>query len=309
MNSRFNSMAGPIAGFTASFFWGMLPLFWRQLNDVPSLEILCWRVVCSLVFVIPTIWLTRRWDEVLAVLHERRTLLTLMCSMCFIAFNWFLYIYCVTHSRVLDSSLGYFINPLVNVLFGIVFFRERLTRLQGASIVLAALGVAWSAVQLGYFPYYSIALAVSFAIYSVLRKTVHVESLPGLFWETILLTPAAICLLGWWWAHGTGYLSSPDLTTGILLLLAGPCTSIPLLLFAYGARHMNLIPLGLVQYISPTGQFFIGVYFGEPLHGATLVTFCCIWAGLILYTMENIRLHRMAMRHTEKRKLLHGSSE
>ena len=288
---------GPLAGFLAFLFWGGLVLFWKQLEGVPPFEILCYRILYSLVFIIPVIWLAGRWNEVKEVMRVRRTLLTLALSSATVGLNWFLYIWAISQNMVLETSLGYYINPLVNVLLGFLFLRERPTRLQTVAILLACAGVGWSVINHGYFPWLAFGLAISFGVYGLLRKTVRVESLPGLFWETLFLTPLAagwVLLLA---AGGEGFLVHPTLSVGILLFLAGPVTSIPLILFAFAARHMRLMTLGLMQYVSPTGTFLIGVFLlHEPLHGETLVTFCFIWVALLIYTLESLRLARMATR-------------
>ncbi len=288
---------GPLAGFLAFLFWGGLVLFWKQLEGVPPFEILCYRILCSLIFIVPVILLAGRWNEVSAVLCIPRTLLTLVLSSATVGLNWFLYIWAISQNMVLETSLGYYINPLVNVLLGCLFLRERPTRLQTVAILLASAGVGWSVLNHGYFPWLAFGLAISFGLYGLLRKTVHVESLPGLFWETLFLTPLAGGWVLWLAAHGEGFLVHPAVHTGIFLLLSGPVTSIPLILFAFAARHMRLMTLGLMQYVSPTGTFLIGVFIlHEPLHGETLVTFCFIWIALLLYTLESLRLARVATR-------------
>ncbi len=291
-----DAAVGPLAGFLAFLIWGGLVLFWKQLESVPPFEILCYRILCSLIFIIPVILLTGRLGEVGEVMRVRRTLLTLVLSAATVGLNWFLYIWAISRNMVLETSLGYYINPLVNVLLGFLFLRERPTRLQTVAILLAGVGVGWSVLNHGYFPWLAFGLAISFGLYGLLRKTVRVESLPGLFWETLFLTPLAGGWVLWLAVHGEGFLAHPALHEGIFLLLSGPVTSIPLILFAFAARHMKLMTLGLMQYVSPTGTFLIGVFvLHEPLHGETLVTFCFIWVALLIYTLESLRLARATL--------------
>ena len=295
--STLGDAIGPLAGFFAFLCWGGLVLFWKQLETVPPFEVLCYRILCSLLFVTPVILFVGRWKEVRAVWWARKTLLTLMLSSGIVGLNWFLYIWAISRNMVLEASLGYYINPLVNVLLGFVFLGERPTRLQTAAIVLATIGVSWSVFNHGYFPWLAFGLAITFALYGLLRKTVQVESLPGLFWETVFLSPLAGGWVLWLAGNGEGFLAHPVPEIGIFLLLSGPVTSIPLILFAFAARHMQLMTLGLMQYVSPTGTFLIGVFLlHEPLHGETLVTFCFIWAALVLYTLESLRIARSAVR-------------
>lgn len=288
---------GLLAGVGAFCTWGLLVLFWRLLDAVPPLEILCYRMICSFVVLLPVLFLFRRWPEVLTALRCRRTLLTLVASSIIVGFNWFLYIWAISKGLVLETSLGYYINPLMNVLAGVLFLKERPTRVQGIAIGLACLGVFWSLIGHGYFPWLALALAGTFAAYGFIRKTVHVEALPGLFIETAFLSPFALGWVLWLYGQGEGFLAHPTSWESVLLFLSGPVTSFPLALFAYAARHIRLMTLGLVQYISPTCTFFIGIYvFEETMTPATLVTFCFIWAALVMYTLESWRLARRTFR-------------
>ena len=207
--------------------------------------------------------------------------------------NWFLYIWAISTGQILETSLGYYTNPLMNVLFGFLFLRERPSRLQGIAILLACIGVLLSFLGHNQFPWLALSLAFTFALYGFIRKTVSVEALPGLFIETIVLIPFSLGWILWLYWNGEGFLCSPTVREGFLLFLAGPVTSLPLVMFAYAARHMRLMTLGLLQYISPTCTFFLGIFmFGETLNPATLVTFIFIWLALLLYTVESWRQTR-----------------
>ena len=287
------STQGVVAGLTAFFAWGFLILFWKLLDSVPAFEILCYRIVFSLVVVTPVILFTGRGQEVLQAFSCSKTRWTLLLSALTVALNWFLYIWAISANRVLDTSLGYYINPLMNVFLGCLFLRERPSRLQGLAIALACLGVGWSVLRYGQMPWLPLGLAASFALYGLIRKTVDVEALPGLFWETAVLTPFALGWLLWLAWQGEGFLVDPSLSIGVLLFLSGPITSFPLALFAYAARHMRLMTIGILQYISPTCGFLIGLFvLHEPLAEGTLVTFVCIWIALLIYTLESWRLLR-----------------
>lgn len=287
------SVTGLLAGIGAFATWGLLVLFWRLLDAVPPFEILCYRIICSFVVLLPVVLFARRWNEIIQALRCTRTLLTLLLSSLIIGGNWFLYIWAISEGRVLETSLGYYINPLMNVLLGLVFLRERPSRLQGCAIGLATLGVLWNFVGHGSFPWLALSLAGTFAAYGFIRKTVAVEALPGLFVETAFLTPFAVFWVLRLYSQHEGVLSHPNLYEGILLFLSGPVTSLPLVLFAYAARHLRLMTLGLLQYLSPTCTFIIGAFvFKEPLAASTMVTFLFIWAALLLYTVESWRLAR-----------------
>jgi chloramphenicol-sensitive protein RarD len=287
-------------GFTAAlaafFGWGLLPVYWKSLITVNPFEILCHRVVWSLIFIAVILTLRRGWSETFAPLRSRRDLLILTGSSLMIGGNWLLYIWAVNNDHVLDTSLGYYINPLVNVLLGFVFFRERLRPLQAAAIGLAALGVINSVISHGELPWISLALAVSFGLYGLLRKIASVESLSGLFLETMVLGPFALAYILWLQAHGASALFHQGIGIDLLLMGAGVATASPLIGFAFGARRLQLTTLGLLQYLAPTIAFLLGVFvYKEPFNAGHLLTFALIWSGLALYTVESIltmRAHR-----------------
>jgi chloramphenicol-sensitive protein RarD len=287
-------------GFTAAlaafFGWGLLPVYWKSLITVNPFEILCHRVVWSLIFIAVILTLRRGWSETFAPLRSRRDLLILTGSSLMIGGNWLLYIWAVNNDHVLDTSLGYYINPLVNVLLGFVFFRERLRPLQAVAIGLAALGVVNSLIAHGQLPWISLALAVSFGLYGLLRKIASVESLPGLFLETMVLGPFALAYILWLQAHGTSALFHQGVRIDLLLMGAGVVTASPLIGFAYGARRLQLTTVGLLQYLAPSIAFLLGVFvYKEPFDARSLLTFALIWSGLAVYTAESVatmRTHR-----------------
>jgi len=287
---------GFAAALAAFFGWGLLPVYWKSLITVNPFEILCHRVVWSLVFIAVILTLRRGWGETFAPLKSRRDLLILTGSSLMIGGNWLLYIWAVNNDHVLDTSLGYYINPLVNVLLGFIFFRERLRPLQMVAIGLAVLGVINSLIAHGQLPWTSLALAVSFGLYGLLRKVASVESLPGLFLETMVLGPFALAYLLWLQAHGTSALFHQGFNVDLLLMGAGVVTASPLIGFAYGARRLQLTTVGLLQYLGPSIAFLLGVFvYKEPFNASHLLTFALIWSGLAVYTVESIvimRAHR-----------------
>jgi chloramphenicol-sensitive protein RarD len=268
--------------------WGLFPLYFRQMASIAPLDIVLHRSVGLLVFMALLLGALRRHAWLVPTLRSPRQLGLFAFSALLLSGNWLLYVWAVNNHRVVDASLGYFINPLVNVLLGYVVLHERLRRGQWLAIGLAALGVAWLTLQAGQLPWIALTLAVSFGLYGLLRKTATLGSLEGLALEVLLLAPIALPLLGWRLAEGRAGVGA-DATTLGWLLLAGPLTALTLLLFAAGARRLPMTSLGLLQYISPTLQFALGVWlFHEPFDAARLAGFALIWAGLALYAGEGL---------------------
>ncbi len=277
---------GLTLGLLAYGFWGVFPLYLKTLVHVPALEILCHRVLWGQVFLMALVWRARRFAEVRAACASPRTLGVLGLSTALIAINWLVYIWSVVTNRVLESSLGYFINPLVNVLLGVLVLKERLDPAARAAVALATLGVLWLTWHTGAPPWLSLVLALSFGLYGLLRKQVSVGALSGLAIETSLLLPAAVGFLAWSAAGAHGHFLRGDARLDVLLLLAGPFTAVPLLCFTGAARRLPLSTLGFLQYLSPSIQFALAVLvFGEPLSAARLVAFACIWAALLLFAL------------------------
>ncbi|WP_372524816.1 EamA family transporter RarD [Piscinibacter sp.] len=267
--------------------WGLFPLYFRLVASVPALEIVLHRSVWSLVFVLLVLTGLRRWAWLGHTLRQPKRLALFAVSALLLSGNWLVYVWAVNNHHVVDSSLGYFINPLVNVLLGYVVLHERLRRAQWAAVGLAALGVLWLTWQAGQLPWIALVLAGSFGLYGLMRKTAALGALEGLALETLLLAPLALPLLGLWTLQGASALNRGDPSLVAMLLLAGPLTAVPLLLFAAGARRITMATLGLTQYIAPTIQFALGVWlFREPFDSARLVGFVFIWTALLLYSAE-----------------------
>ncbi len=290
--------AGLWGALGAFGLWGLLPLYWKLVQQVPPFEILCHRIVWSAVFLLPLVLLGGRMAEVRAAVASRRNLLTIVGSSLLIGGNWFLYIWAVNSDMVLETSLGYYMTPLVNALLGALVLGERPSRVQLAAIAIAAAGVLSMLVSYGRLPWVALVLAVSFSFYGLLRKLVRVEPIPGLFLETMLLVPMAAGYLAWVAWQGGGGLGRQGLSTGLLLVGAGIATSTPLLCFAFAARRLRLTTLGVMQYIAPSLAFLLGAFvFREPVTSAHMLTFACIWTALALYTADGLRAARSAYRH------------
>jgi len=293
-NSRASARQGVLFGLTAYFIWGFLPLYIKLLDGVLPTEILAQRILWSVLFLAAVIAVRRSWPALVAAMRDWRAIRILSASALLIATNWFVYIWAVSNDHVLETSLGYFLNPLVNVVFGVLLLKERLTRAQTAAVLLAAVGVALLVFEAAGGLWISLALAISFATYGLLRKIAPVESLEGLAIETLLLAPLALAYVFWLAQQGTLSLgSTPGLS--VLLALAGVLTALPLLLFAASTRRLRYTTVGLLQYIAPTIQFLLAVFaFREPLTLADIVCFSLIWAGLALYAADGVRTARRA---------------
>jgi len=284
---------GLFAALFAFLLWGVFPLYWAQLKSVPALEIISHRVLWCGLFVVT--WLCWRdgsgWLR--TALRGRRVLPALMLSSVLISVNWGLYIWAVTHGHVVDASLGYFINPLVNVLIGVLLLGERLNRAQWLAVGIAALGVLWLSVQLDAVPWIALSLAFSFAFYGLLRKQVAVEAVPGLGIESLLLSGPALAFLLWSEFAGRGHFGHQAGSLDGLLIVGGALTALPLIGFAYGARRIPYSLVGVLQYLAPTLQLLAGVLIlGESFSTTQALGFGCIWLALALYAGDGWRTLR-----------------
>ena len=276
------------AAAASYIIWGLFPLYFHQLSAVPALEIVAHRSVWSLVFVAAVLAVQRRWAWLGEVLRQPKVLATYAAAALLLSSNWLIYVWAVNHGHVLEASLGYFINPLVNVLLGVVVLHERPRRLQWLALGVACLGVVWMAVAMGTPPWVALALALSFGFYGLIKKMAPLGSLEGLSLETLLLAPIAIPALLWLTLHHPGGGHSPS--TWVWLLVAGPLTAIPLLLFGYGAQRVSMGTLGLLQYLAPSLQFILGwMVFQEPLSPQRLLGFGLIWLALLIYSADSVR--------------------
>ena len=286
---------GLLFALAAFGFWGLVPIYFKAVGSVPPIEILAHRVLWSVPLVALLIRLFGNWGGVRDALRSGRTLATLALSATLVASNWLTFIYGVTQGRILETSLGYYVNPLVNVLLGMIFLRERLTRLQAVSVALAAAGTAHLTLSHGSLPWISLTLAFTFGFYGLLRKTVRIDSMGGLLVETSLLLPAAAAYLAVLGARGTGSLGTAAPGISLLLVAAGAVTALPLIWFASAARRLPYSLIGLLQYISPSLSFLLAVFlYGERFTPAHAVSFACIWTALAVFTFDTVHARRRA---------------
>ncbi len=287
--------SGALYALLAFGIWGLYPLYLRELASVSSLEIVLHRSAWSLVFLLGVLALLRRWAWLGTLLKSPRRMLMPLASGLLLALNWLLYVYAVQSAQVVEASLGYFINPLLSVCLGVVVLRERLKPVQWVAVAFATAGVLWLTWHTGRLPWLGLALAATFAVYGLLRKTSTLGPLEGLTLETLLIAPVVLPWLVWLTATGTGSLSTASPLLMFWLVLAGPLTAVPLMLFAAAARRLKLATVGLFQYLSPSLQLAIGVVvFGEPFDGQRLAGFVLIWTGLAAYTAHALAVSRRA---------------
>ncbi len=278
---------GFFAAFAAFFIWGLLPLYIHQLAPTPSVQIMAHRVIWACLFVFAYIAIKGELGKVWAALRDARTRLLLSCSAVLITLNWLVYVWAVANGHVVESSLGYFINPLVSVLLGVFVLKEQLKRMQWAAVALAAFGVLWITLQVGSPPWIAIALALSFGTYGLIRKQVVVDSVAGLGVETLLIAPVMLVYLAWTLHAGTFAFGTHGAMVDTFLIASGAVTAVPLVLFAYGVRRVPLSTVGLLQYVGPTLQLLTGVLiFHEPFTHDQLVGFGLIWLALAVYAGE-----------------------
>lgn len=283
---------GLTCGIVAYAIWGLFPLYLRELDPADAIEVVAHRIVWSVPFGALILGLRRQWKETLAALKQPRVVALLTLSAVLISVNWLVYVWAVANERVLQASLGYYINPLLFIAAGVFILKERLTIAQGIAVALAAAGVLALIVGAGVLPWPSFILAASFTAYGYVRKTTPVGAMPGLFIETLLLAPFALATLAYLQQSGALDFGQHGLRLDLLLLAAGPMTVGPLVLFALAARRLSLTTIGFLQYIGPTGQFLLGIYFGEPFTLAHAVCFGLIWSALALTSIDALRRNR-----------------
>jgi chloramphenicol-sensitive protein RarD len=287
---RDEKLIGGLYAAAAFGSWGVLPVYFHVLRHVPPLEVLSHRIVWSVVLLAGLLTVLGRWRAVRAALADPRTRLMLVGSTLFICANWLTFIWAVSAERVMEISLGYYINPLVNVVLGVLVLRERLSPAQGVAVALAAIGVANLAFQTTGLPWPSLVVALSFGFYGLIRKTTNVESIEGLFLETLIMGPFALAFLLWLGAAGTGSFTAAGPGQAVLLVAAGLITSLPLIWFTSGARRISYIAVGFFQYLAPTGHFLLAVFaFGEPFSLDHAITFAFIWTALAIFSADRWR--------------------
>jgi len=277
-------------GLAAFVFWGLVPIYFKAVASVSPLEVLAHRVVWSVVILGVVLTIKGRWGEVVAAFADRRTLGLLTVTTVLVGANWYIFIWAVANDQIVQASLGYFINPLVNVLLGVVFLKERLNRAAKVAVVLAGVGVGWLTIQAGVLPWISLFLAFSFGLYGLLRKMSPVKPVPGLMVETVLMAPVAILFLAATASRGGLYFGTGSLRLDLLLVAAGVVTALPLLWFTAATRLLPLTTIGFLQYIAPSLHLMLAVLaYGEPLTRDHLIAFGSIWAGLAIFTIDQLR--------------------
>lgn len=281
-------LQGSIYALLAYGAWGFSPVFWKQVAGVPALETLGHRVVWALI----VFYLLLRWrgraGELVVAARQPRVQRTFLLAAALIAFNWGLYVYAVYSAHIVEASLGYFINPLLNVALGMLFLGERLRPAQWLAVALAALGVVQLALGIGSLPWIALGLAGSFGLYGLVRKTAPVDALLGSNLETAILLPPALAYLGWLALRGESAATSADGRTLAFLVASGLMTALPLLWFSNAARRLPLKTLGFFQYLAPSVQLLLGVLvYGEPFTAVELRAFGCIWVALAIFTVES----------------------
>ena len=293
--SQQESSPGVVYASAAFLIWGLSPIYWKVLHNIPAFEIIMHRVIWSFLFLLIILVFQRHWNEFMAAVKNRRIFLILFPTTMLLGFNWFIYIWAINNEHILQASLGYFINPLVNILLGMIFLRERLRPLQTVSLVLAGIGVLYLTFHYGEFPWIALSLAFAFGFYGLIRKVAPVSSLVGLSVEMLFLSVPALAYIVFMDIKGTGALFRISVKIDLFLMGTAFLTAFPLLLFTLGARRLNLSTVGFLQYIAPSCMFLLGVFlYNEPLSSAQILTFVLIWTALCIYSTDSAMYYRLA---------------
>ncbi|WP_440055129.1 EamA family transporter RarD [Pseudoalteromonas sp. T1lg65] len=290
MTADHEQKKGHILAIMAFLMWGIAPIYFKQLTQVDALEILAHRIIWSVLFIAVIILLRKQWDKVKVIITSPKKMAMLTLTAALLGFNWGLFIWAVNNNYMLDASLGYYINPLLNVLLGMLFLAEKLRKPQRIAVGLAILGVLLQLVSFGSFPVIAFSLACSFAVYGLLRKKLAVESLPGLLLEALILLPVAIAYWFWMEPTATSDMLINDWYLNVLLVSAGVVTTLPLLCFTGAAKRIPYSTLGFFQYIGPSLMFVLAVVvYGEAFSAERVVTFAFIWTALALFSWDSFR--------------------
>lgn len=283
--------AGVIYAVTAYTLWGILPIYWKLIDSVFSMEILSNRIVWAFVFTAIIIAVTKQWDELKRIVKDKKQMSYIFIASILIAFNWGLYIWAVNSDKIVDASLGYYINPLLAVVLGVLIFKEKMNYWTAAALVIASIGVLIKTVQYGKIPWISLGLAISFGLYGAIKKSVKASSIVGLTLESAMLTPFAAAYIVSRHVSGIGAFKTEGLLVMLLLIGGGVVTAIPLLLFSSGAKRLPLSLIGFTQYISPTISLLIGIFvYHEGFTAVDMIAFCFIWAAIAIYSFSQISL-------------------
>ena len=290
--SQKESLSGALFASSAFLIWGLSPIYWKVLHNIPAFEIIMHRVIWSFLFLIIILLFHEHWNEFMVAVKKPQTFVMLLPTTILLAFNWFIYIWAINNEHVLQASLGYFINPLINVLLGMVFLRERLRRLQTISLVLATVAVLYLTFYYGEFPWISLSLAFAFGLYGLIRKVAPVSSLVGLFIEMLLLSGPALAYILYLNSKGIGALFHISIKIDCFLVGTAFLTAFPLLLFILGTKRLNLSTIGFLQYIAPSCMFLLGVFlYNEPISSTRIFAFVLIWTALFIYSADAARYY------------------
>jgi len=291
------SRQGVFFAIAAYTMWGIAPVYFKWLETVPALEILSHRIIWSFILVLALILILRRGSRLKPVLQNKKQMLRLTVATCLLGGNWFLFIWAINNDHILDASLGYYINPLLNVAIGMAFFAERMRKMQLIAIALAATGVLIQIISFGSVPWVALTLACSFAIYGAIRKRLPIDSITGLWLETLILLPAVLIYMVFFASSNAADMTQNTWQINTLLIAAGVVTTAPLLCFTAAAQRIRYSTLGFFQYIGPSLMFILAVWvYGEPLAADKLVTFAIIWLALALYSIDTLLFQHRSKR-------------
>jgi chloramphenicol-sensitive protein RarD len=283
---------GVITGLGAYLMWGLLPLYWPLLRPADAFEILGHRIVWSLIFVLLLMQLTHSWPAVKSTVRDLKLALLVVIASVLVATNWGIYIWAVNANHVVETSLGYFINPLVTVLLGVVFFGERLRKMQKLAVAIAFIAVLILTYDYGRLPWIALGLTLTFGTYGALKKKINLPAIAGLFMETVILIPATVGYL-YWLSQSSQAIIFDNRTLWIFAIISGPLTALPLLLFGTATTRVPLTWIGVMQYVAPTLQFIIGVWvFGEELSSVRIIGFIAVWTALVIFTADAWRTNQ-----------------
>ncbi len=294
------SQQGGLLAASAFILWGLFPLYFKLISHISALEILSNRIIWAAIGLFFLLFIVKRWHDVLAIIRNPKQIMYLMISTLLIVTNWGVYIWSVNSNNIIEASLGYYINPLFNILLGYFLLKEKLRSLQWFAVCLAAIGVSIQLITFGEVPWIAFTLAISFGLYGFVHKKINVGSVPSLFIETIILLPIAIIFLSFLASKNTGPVLW-SLNDGLLLMIAGPVTIIPLLLFTGAAKRINYSTLGFLQYISPSLLFLLALFlYDEPFSFSKLITFIFIWFALLLLTIDMLKDQRLKRKNKKQ---------
>jgi len=302
-----NKLAGTIYAVAAFSLWGILPIYWKFLKKVDSIEILAYRILWAFVFFITLIFIQNRFKELKQSIADKKTRILLIIAAILIGFNWFLYVWAVNHNKIVEASMGYYINPLLSVVLGVVFLKEKLKTEQIIAFFIAITGVLIMILRYGKIPYIALALAIMFGSYGLVKKLVKIKSLVSLTIETFLLVPVSLLIILSREIHGKGVISNNNWLFLFLLIFGGVLTALPLFFFVKSTKKIKLSSIGFIQYLSPSLNLLIGIFIYKEIFTKThLISFLFIWIALLIFSISNIK--EMMVKNGEEQNQLKNNS-